>query len=84
MALNGIGSARLASSAANGEPPSRAYLEARVSDAVRPFEGQLSEERLELVRRTLREALETEPVLRELLRRITGSAPPAPAETSDP
>ena len=56
-----------------GEIGVEEYLDGRVADAVRHLEAKLPAEQLELVRQTLREQLETDPVLVELVRRATAS-----------
>ena len=48
------------------------YLDARVEGAVAPLVSKLSPEQLEFVRAELRAALETDPVLVELVRKTTG------------
>jgi hypothetical protein len=48
------------------------YLDARVEDAVTPLLSRLSPDQLEFVRAELRSALETDPVLVELVRKTTG------------
>src|SRR5260221_14523379 len=48
------------------------YLDARVEGAVAPLLSRLSPEQLEFVRAELRSALETDPVLVELVRKTTG------------
>jgi len=48
------------------------YLDARVQGAVAPLLSRLSPEQLEFVRAELRSALETDPVLVELVRKTTG------------
>jgi hypothetical protein len=48
------------------------YLDARVEGAVAPLLSRLSPEQLEFVRAELRTALETDPVLVELVRKTTG------------
>ena len=48
------------------------YLDARVEGAVAPLVSRLSPEQLEFVRAELRSALETDPVLVELVRKTTG------------
>lgn len=58
-----------------GEMKLDAYLEARVGDAVRHLEGKLPPAELDFVRGALREQLETDPVLIELVRRATGATP---------
>jgi hypothetical protein len=50
------------------------YLDARVEGAVAPLLSQLSPDQLEFVRAELRAALETDPVLVELVRKTTGGA----------
>jgi hypothetical protein len=49
------------------------YLNLRVAEATRHLDGKLPEEQLEFVRFTLREQLNTDPVLVELVRRTTGN-----------
>ena len=51
------------------------YLDTRVSAAVEHLQGSLSTEQLGFVREQLREQIQTDPVLTELLRRATGEAP---------
>ena len=51
------------------------YLDARVETAVAPLLPRLSPEQLEFVRAELRSALETDPVLVELVRKTTGGVP---------
>jgi len=51
------------------------YLDARASEAVAPYEGKLSADRLAWLRGMLRERLETDPVLAERVRQATGGAP---------
>jgi hypothetical protein len=46
-----------------------------VADATAHLEGKLAAEQLEFVKRSLRQQLSTDPVLVELIRRATGSAP---------
>jgi hypothetical protein len=58
-----------------GEIGFDAYLDQRAAEAVRPLEGKLSADELEFVRSALREQLETDPVLVELVRRTTGRVP---------
>jgi hypothetical protein len=72
-----------AASAANGSDAFQAlergeisvdqYLDARVESAVAPLVSRLSPEQLEFVRGELRGALETDPVLVELVRKTTGA-----------
>jgi hypothetical protein len=60
-----------------GEISVDAYLDARVGAATKHFEGRLPRAELEFVRRTLRAELESDPVLVELVRRITSQTPGA-------
>ena len=55
------------------------YLDSRSAEAVRHLEGKLPAEQLEFVQQTLREQLATDPVLVELVRRVTGKLPSEPA-----
>ena len=57
-----------------GELTVEQYLDARVESAVAPLVSKLSPEQLEFVRGELRGALETDPVLVELVRKTTGRA----------
>lgn len=57
-----------------GEIGIEQYLNARVEGAVAPLVSKLSPEQLEFVRAELRAALETDPVLVELVRKTTGGA----------
>ncbi|RYZ03142.1 MAG: hypothetical protein EOO73_28960 [Myxococcales bacterium] len=50
------------------------YLDARVEGAVAPLLSKLSPDQLDFVRAELRAALETDPVLVELVRKTTGGA----------
>jgi hypothetical protein len=56
-----------------GEISVEQYLDARVETAVAPLLPRLSPEQLEFVRAELRSALETDPVLVELVRKTTGA-----------
>ena len=56
------------------------YLDTRVGEAVRPYEGKLPPAQLDFVRQSLREQLATDPVLVELVRRTTGAVPTPQAE----
>ena len=56
-----------------GEISVEQYLDARVESAVAPLVSRLSPEQLEFVRGELRGALETDPVLVELVRKTTGA-----------
>lgn len=57
-----------------GEIDVSQYLDARVEGAVAPLLSKLSPDQLEFVRAELRAALETDPVLVELVRKSTGGA----------
>ncbi len=59
-----------------GEIGVEQYLDARVESAVAPLLSRLTPDQLEFVRAELRSALETDPVLVELVRKTTGSAAP--------
>jgi hypothetical protein len=63
------------SSLQRGELSLDQYLDGRVSDATSHLVGKLSPDQLEFVKQSLREQLSTDPVLVELVRRATGSAP---------
>jgi len=54
-----------------GEISVQQYLDARVESAVAPLLSRLSSEQLEFARGELRSALETDPVLVELVRKVT-------------
>lgn len=58
-----------------GELSVEGYVQARVDDAVRPFEGRLSGEQVQQIREALAQQLETDPVVVELVKRATASAP---------
>ncbi|MCB9588107.1 MAG: hypothetical protein H6718_22055 [Polyangiaceae bacterium] len=51
------------------------YLDTRVQEAVSHLEGKLPADQLDFVRQSLRQELETDPVLVELVRRATGVSP---------
>lgn len=57
-----------------GEIDVEQYLDARVEGALSPLIAKLSPEQLEFVRGELRAALQTDPVLVELVRKTTGVA----------
>jgi len=57
-----------------GEINVEQYLDARVESAVAPLVSRLSPDQLEFVRAELRSALETDPVLVELVRKTTGGS----------
>jgi hypothetical protein len=56
-----------------GEISVEQYLDARVESAVAPLLSRLSPDQLEFVRSELRQALETDPVLVELVKKTTGA-----------
>ena len=58
----------------SGEISVDQYLDARASDAVQHLVGQLPPDQVDFVRRTLREQLQTDPVLVELVRRTLSAA----------
>ncbi|MCC6216939.1 MAG: hypothetical protein IT376_18920 [Polyangiaceae bacterium] len=58
----------------SGELDRAGYVEARVDAALEPLRGRLAPDQLELVRSTLVEQMETDPVLVELLRQAAGPA----------
>lgn len=58
-----------------GELSLEQYLDARVEDALAPLAQRLAPEQVEFVRGSLRAELASDPVLVELVRRITGAAP---------
>jgi hypothetical protein len=60
-----------------GEVSFDEYLDARVNEAIAPFNGVLSADRIEWIRSMLREQLATDPVLGEYVRRATGRNPHA-------
>jgi hypothetical protein len=57
-----------------GEIDVNQYLDARVEQAVEHLRGKLSAEQIEFVQSSLREQLQSDPVLLELVRRSTGGA----------
>jgi hypothetical protein len=59
-----------------GELSLQQYLDLRVEDATLHLQGRLDPEQLEFVKEALRQQLETDPVLLELVRRTTGSTAP--------
>jgi hypothetical protein len=59
-----------------GELSVEQYLDTRVETAVAPLVARLSPEQLEFVRAELRSALETDPVLVELVRKTTSGVVP--------
>jgi hypothetical protein len=58
-----------------GELSVDGYVQARVDDAVRPFEGRLSAEQVQAIREALAQQLEADPVVVELVKRATLGAP---------
>jgi hypothetical protein len=52
-----------------------AYLDARVGAATQHLEGRLGRAELDFVKQSLRSAIESDPVLVELVRRATGRSP---------
>ncbi len=62
-----------------GEIDVERYLDAQVQAATSHVEGALSPVQLDFVREALRDQLAADPVLIELVRRATGSAPPTRA-----
>ena len=58
-----------------GELSREEYLDVRVAEATAHLEGKLSADQLDFVKESLRTQLGTDPVLVELVRRATGSAP---------
>lgn len=69
------GGSELLSRLERGELSVEGYVQARVDDAVRPFEGRLSGEQVQLIREALAQQLETDPVVVELVKRATAGAP---------
>lgn len=51
------------------------YLDFRADEGVRHLKGLISDEQLELVRETIRDHAEMDPVFVELIRRATGLEP---------
>lgn len=58
-----------------GELGVEEYLDARVSEAIAPFEGKLPADRLTWLKGMLRDQLEADPVLSERVRQATGRVP---------
>lgn len=58
------------------------YLDERTDLALSHIRGKVSDEVLETVRATVRDQLQTDPVLVELIRRATGQTPSPPAENA--
>lgn len=51
------------------------YLDARVDDALAPLVARLAPEQIEFVKSSLRAELATDPVLQELVKRVTAAVP---------
>lgn len=51
------------------------YLDERAEAALEQLKGRISVERLDLVRGSLREHIRTDPVVVEMIRRLTGQTP---------
>jgi hypothetical protein len=66
---------QLLSQLERGEISVDAYVQARVDEAVRPFEGRISDEQLKLVRDALSAEVGNDPVVVELVQRATAGAP---------
>jgi hypothetical protein len=73
--VEGSAGTELLAQVQRGEVSLDAYLDVRVDDAVSHLEGTLAPEQLEFVKQELREQLESDPVLIELVRRTTGRSP---------
>lgn len=58
-----------------GELSVDGYVQSRVDDAVRPFEGRLSAEQVQAIREALAQQIEADPVVVELIKRATAGAP---------
>ncbi len=74
-ASEGVGATDALGRLQRGELGIGEYLDLRVGEAMRHLEGKLSTDQAEFVRVTLREQLNTDPVLVELVRRTTGNDP---------
>jgi hypothetical protein len=57
-----------------GEISREQYLDARVEEAIAPFAAMLTRDQLDFMRTTLREQLELDPILVELVQRATEGA----------
>ena len=57
------------------------YLDYQVEEALRPLRGLISSEQLEIVRETVRDELADNPVLIEMVRRVTGMVPALPSDS---
>jgi len=75
--VEGAGGVELLEQVQRGEVGLDAYLDVRVDQAVSHLEGSLTPEQLEFVKQELRDQLESDPVLIELVRRTTGQSPEA-------
>ncbi|MGC4068262.1 MAG: hypothetical protein QM784_27155 [Polyangiaceae bacterium] len=58
-----------------GELTREQYLDARVEEAIAPFSNTLTRDQLDFMRTTLRERLQLDPALVELVQRATAGAP---------
>jgi hypothetical protein len=58
-----------------GEIDLARYLDLRVADAVSPYVGKVPDAQLDFIRDSLRDALASDPVVVELVRRTTGVVP---------
>lgn len=59
----------------SGELTLEAYLEWRVEDALQHLKGRLAEDHLDALRDVMREQIEADPVVREMIRQLTGREP---------
>jgi hypothetical protein len=73
-AAGAVGGSEAFAALERGEIGVEQYLDARVESAVAPLLSRLSPDQLEFVRAELRAALETDPVLVELVRKSTAGA----------
>lgn len=73
--VDGASGVELLEQVQRGEVTLDAYLDVRAEHAVSHLEGALTPEQLEFVKRELREQLESDPVLIELVHRTTGQTP---------
>lgn len=78
VAIDGVGrpaeGSDLLGKLERGEISKTEYLDQRVQEAVQPFAGALGPERLDFMRATLRERLNDDPVMVELVRRASVKA----------
>jgi len=66
----------------SGEMSLEEYLNERTEGALDHVRGKVDDETLETIRVTLREQLRSDPVLIELVRKVTGHSPEASAADS--